>query len=117
MRISSVSTLHQKQPRERGNPDADDCETILDEDPKATCADLSATSMFPDGYGGGCDACGQPDEGYMLHDDLWDVVVRDGERYLCFDCVRRRLGRPLYPADFMDVPLSAEYRPRSPAAV
>ena len=66
-------------------------------------------SLLPGGYGGGCQACGQPDEGYMLRDKLWYSVAREDE-ILCLACVQGRLGRPLTRRDFIDYPINILWR-------
>src|SRR5262245_28357204 len=41
---------------------------------------------------------------YALDDDLWRQVTPDNARFLCLDCLERRLGRPLAANDFVATP-------------
>ena len=62
-----------------------------------------------------CDDCGEPVYGYMLKDDIWKIAVPDYEKiltlqkhfYLCFSCIKHRLGRQLKVTDFTDAPINA----------
>jgi len=43
---------------------------------------------------------------FMVHDDLWEVVVKDPETELCLACFEakmlNKIGRSLLPSDFTD---------------
>jgi hypothetical protein len=65
-----------------------------------------------------CMDCGRDVSGlglnefYMLTEDLWDGFnIPIGE--LCVECVEKRLGRELTPADFADVPANGPDAPAS----
>jgi hypothetical protein len=49
-------------------------------------------------------------EYYMVHDELWQTVITNKDqadrKYLCINCLEKRLGRRLRASDFMDVPLN-----------
>jgi hypothetical protein len=46
-----------------------------------------------------CDDCQQPlPAGPALHDELWTSIAQP-DAFLCFDCIEKRLGRPLTQAD------------------
>jgi hypothetical protein len=53
-----------------------------------------------------CDECKEDyDEGYMIHDEVWEAS--GGSGWLCVGCLERRLGRELRPEDFKaDVPMN-----------
>lgn len=54
-----------------------------------------------------CAGCGKYGHGYMLDDEVWKAAAREGERFLCLECIERRLERPLHPADFPpDLPIN-----------
>jgi hypothetical protein len=56
-----------------------------------------------------CDECRQPlPAGPVLHDDLWATIKGpDDHTFLCFDCIEKRLGRPLTQADLKVCPFNA----------
>lgn len=39
--------------------------------------------------GHGCDRCGGIDEGYMLHDSMWNAAKINDEEYLCLACIEK----------------------------
>ena len=43
-------------------------------------------------------------EYYMLTSEVWKEAVPDLTGMLCINCVELRLGRQLWPEDFMDAP-------------
>ena len=43
---------------------------------------------------------------YMLLDEVWLEANPADVGLLCLDCVGKRLGRPLTPADFAPVPIN-----------
>jgi hypothetical protein len=46
-----------------------------------------------------CCECDQPlPAGPILHDELWATIAKP-QAFLCFDCIEKRLGRPLTQAD------------------
>jgi len=45
-------------------------------------------------------------EYYMLTSEVWLEAVPDREGMLCINCVELRLGRQLWPEDFMEAPLN-----------
>ncbi len=45
-------------------------------------------------------------EYYMLIDEVWLEAVPDLWGMLCLNCVELRLGRQLWPEDFMEAPLN-----------
>jgi hypothetical protein len=47
-------------------------------------------------------------EFYMLRDAVWLDANLEGADYLCFGCVRTRLGRELRQSDFTTAPLNFE---------
>lgn len=49
---------------------------------------------------------GRIGEYYMVHDDIWNSVVTEGDGMLCITCLETRLGRELTKRDFTDVPLN-----------
>jgi len=48
-------------------------------------------------------------EYYMLTSEVWKEVVPDLTGMLCISCVELRLGRQLWPEDFMDAPLNVMF--------
>ena len=48
-------------------------------------------------------------EYYMLTNEVWKEVVPDLTGMLCINCVELRLGRQLWPEDFMDAPLNVMF--------
>jgi hypothetical protein len=56
-----------------------------------------------------CAECGvEPcPDWYMLRDEIWRLIA-DPKQFLCWPCAEVRLGRPLVPADFADVPVHEE---------
>jgi hypothetical protein len=66
----------------------------------------------------GCEDCGYPFAGPMLHDPVWDAIAARIE-VLCFNCIEQRLGRELTRADLLDCPFKAgwiEFDPADAAA-
>lgn len=53
-------------------------------------------------------------EYYMLKNELWGRVNPALSGMLCLDCVEKRLGRPLFPVDFVDSPINDINVMRSP---
>jgi hypothetical protein len=52
-----------------------------------------------DGFRQCCDDCQQPlPAGPVLHDELWTSIAQP-DAFLCFDCIEKRLGRPLTQVD------------------
>jgi hypothetical protein len=47
-------------------------------------------------------------EFYMLRDAVWLEANPEGVDYLCFGCVRRRLGRELRQSDFAPAPFNTD---------
>jgi hypothetical protein len=47
-----------------------------------------------------CDHCQRTYIEYIIHDTVWDSMLRDG--HLCVDCVEKALGRKLTATDFPD---------------
>ena len=45
-------------------------------------------------------------EYYMLENEVWQEAVPDQWGMLCLNCVELRLGRQLWPEDFMEAPLN-----------
>ena len=45
-------------------------------------------------------------EYYMLEKEVWQEAVPDLWGMLCLNCVELRLGRQLWPEDFMEAPLN-----------
>ncbi len=45
-------------------------------------------------------------EYYMLESEVWQEAVPDLWGMLCLNCVELRLGRQLWPEDFMEAPLN-----------
>ena len=45
-------------------------------------------------------------EYYMLTNEVWKEAVPDLVGMLCINCVELRLGRQLWPEDFMDSPIN-----------
>ena len=58
-----------------------------------TCADCGRSTALRD-HG----------DFYAAHDSVWQLAASDGARFLCFDCLEARLGRPLVEADFISLP-------------
>ena len=48
-------------------------------------------------------------EYYMLTGEVWKQAVPDLAGMLCISCVELRLGRQLWPEDFMDAPLNVMF--------
>lgn len=48
-------------------------------------------------------------EYYMLTSEVWKEAVPDLTGMLCISCVELRLGRQLWPEDFMDAPLNVMF--------
>ena len=48
-------------------------------------------------------------EYYMLTSEVWKEAVPDLTWMLCINCVELRLGRQLWPEDFMDAPLNVMF--------
>jgi hypothetical protein len=46
------------------------------------------------------------EEYYMLTNEVWKEAVPDLVGMLCINCVELRLGRQLWPEDFMDSPIN-----------
>ena len=46
------------------------------------------------------------EEYYMLMNEVWKEAVPDLVGMLCINCVELRLGRQLWPEDFMDSPIN-----------
>ena len=46
------------------------------------------------------------DEYYMLTGEVWKEAVPDLVGMLCINCVELRLGRQLWPEDFMESPIN-----------
>ncbi len=46
------------------------------------------------------------EEYYMLTSEVWKEAVPDLVGMLCINCVELRLGRQLWPEDFMDSPIN-----------
>ena len=46
------------------------------------------------------------EEYYMLTGEVWKEAVPDLVGMLCINCVELRLGRQLWPEDFMDSPIN-----------
>ena len=46
------------------------------------------------------------EEYYMLTKEVWKEAVPDLVGMLCINCVELRLGRQLWPEDFMDSPIN-----------
>jgi len=46
------------------------------------------------------------EEYYMLAGEVWKEAVPDLVGMLCINCVELRLGRQLWPEDFMDIPIN-----------
>lgn len=42
----------------------------------------------------------------MLKDDIWQQVARPSDKYLCFSCVEKRLGREIVDTDFSTLPIN-----------
>lgn len=40
---------------------------------------------------------------FMVNDDLWNSVVKEGLGVLCINCFCRRLGRKIRPDEFKEV--------------
>jgi len=61
---------------------------------------------------GGCGANtvpqGRPWEWYMVHNHIWETVMRSGPscQYLCIGCLEDRLGRHLAAEDFSDLSIN-----------
>lgn len=53
-------------------------------------------------------------EYYMLKHEIWGRVNPALKGMLCLDCVEKRLGRPLFPVDFLDDPLNDNSVMQSP---
>lgn len=57
-----------------------------------------------------CRDCGvntsHVEEYYMLTPEVWKEAVPDLIGMLCINCVELRLGRQLWPEDFMDSPIN-----------
>lgn len=52
-------------------------------------------------------------EYYMVHDHLWDSVMRTGSQkrsLLCVGCLETRLGRELTAEDFTEFPINTTMR-------
>jgi len=65
-----------------------------DEDFEAfVCLDCGVNTMFTEEY-------------YMLTGEVWKEAVPDLVGMLCINCVELRLGRQLWPEDFMDIPIN-----------
>jgi hypothetical protein len=70
-----------------------------------------------------CDDCGlntqEIGEQYMLHNSVWTAATGVSHKwmamigFLCIGCIERRLGRQLTNADFSDVGINKDRRPRS----
>jgi hypothetical protein len=46
-----------------------------------------------------CDECGAPEPTmFILRDEIWQAVANPND-YLCFDCIQRRLARPVIMQD------------------
>jgi hypothetical protein len=70
-----------------------------------------------------CDDCGvntqQIGEQYMVHNRVWTAATGVSHKwmamigFLCIGCIERRLGRQLTKADFSDVGINNDRRPRS----
>jgi hypothetical protein len=70
-----------------------------------------------------CDDCGlntqEIGEQYMLHNSVWTAATGVSHKwmamigFLCIGCIERRLGRQLTKADFSDVDINKDRRPRS----
>jgi hypothetical protein len=70
-----------------------------------------------------CDDCGlntqEIGEQYMLHNSVWTAATGVSHKwmamigFLCIGCIERRLGRQLTKADFSDVGINKDRRPRS----
>lgn len=45
-------------------------------------------------------------EYYMIHNHLWKLANPQVHGMLCLDCLEKRLGRELRPADFTDAPVN-----------
>lgn len=56
-------------------------------------------------YGGRCKCCGELNEPYMIHNELWKAVD-GGKGLICLLCVEDRLGRPLTLNDFTQAPIN-----------
>ena len=62
---------------------------------------------YPEKY---CLDCGKntfkAEEYYMIHNHLWRRANPKVRGMLCLDCLEKRLGRELRPADFTDAPVN-----------
>jgi hypothetical protein len=74
--------------------------------PQQLRLDLGDGSVAPPRIGCGCGDCGidtiECGEFYMVCDEVWKQAVADPKCFLCIECLERRLGRVLVPADFIE---------------
>jgi hypothetical protein len=79
------------------------------------CRDDWQTEAYQMRKAEGCADCALPlatgtktQEGFMLHDELWQRVAISANM-LCYECVERRMGRELKRDDFMDCLLTDRF--------
>jgi hypothetical protein len=93
---------------------------------EANQSEMTFESLVKSGAGSACDGCGTDVtpydedgrpmdhswEWYMVEPELWETAcTADGSspRYLCIGCLEARIGRPLRPDDFSDLPVNDPY--------